>query len=50
MKHSLLDLQDGIQAFYAREDRKEKVLYWAVNIALSLLAGFGIGAVWMAFH
>jgi len=50
MKHSLLDLQDGIQAFYAREDRKEKVLYWVANVALLVLAGIGVCAVWMAFH
>jgi len=50
MKHSLLDLQDGIQAFYAREDRKEKVLYWVANSALLVLAGLALGAVWMAFH
>jgi hypothetical protein len=50
MKHSLLELQNGIQAFYAREERKEKILYRVANVALLVLAGVGVVAVWLAFH
>jgi len=50
MKNSLLYMRDDIQAFYAREDRKERVLYQVANVALLALACLGLGAVWMAFH
>jgi len=47
MKNSLLYMRDDIQAFYAREDRKERVLYQVANVALLALACLGLGAVWM---